>query len=115
MPGRPIFFHGKALGRTHFRNPALGTWPIIASPQRFLTATGVSKTSATEDTGREGVGTEVGDMTTATAEAMAVEMTRAAWYGDEVGSGQVALFRGRPDGMQEAKATDRAAGEQMRF
>ena len=44
-----------------------------------------------------------------------VEMARAARRGDEGGSGRVALFRGRPDGVRAAEAPDRAAGERMRF
>ena len=115
VPGRPIFFHGKTLGRIHFMNPALGTWPIIASPQRFLTTTGVVKTLATEDARGEGVGTAAGGMTTATADATGVERARATRRGDKGDSERVALFRSQPDGVRAAEAPDRAAGERMRF
>ena len=115
VPVWPIFFHGKTWGRIHFRKPAFGTYPIIASPQRFLaTVAGVENLSAMEDDRGEGVGTVAGGMTTATAEATADEIARAARRGDEAGSGQVALFLGRPDGMQAAEAPA-AAGERTRF
>ena len=88
---------------------------MITSPQRFpTTAAGVEKTSSKEGAGGEGVGTAAGGMITATAKATAVEMARAARRGDEAGSGQVALFLGRSDGMRAAEAPA-AAGERTRF
>ena len=95
MPARPVVFHGKTWGRIHFRNPALRTYPIIASPQRSLeTVGGVERTSATEEDGEEGVGSVMGDMATATVEATTDKMARAARRGDKAKSGKVSLFLG---------------------
>ena len=68
-----------------------------------------------KDARGEDIGTVAGGMTTSTANTTAVNMSRAARREDEGGSGRVALFRGRPDGVWAMKAPDRVTGERMRF